>query len=357
MILVDQRKNFLFAPLNRVNFQVALAPMVGLSHSSFKKVLSLYVPQGAQLLWPTEMLNSRRLIYQDLNTHVMTKKNDFENIICPQILANDEKFISLSIQKLQDWGASAIDINMGCSVTQALKHNYGVSLMGDSSYASRIVEMAKKYAQVPVSVKLRSGFEGHTTDQLIQFIGALKNAGVDWVTLHPRYAEQKRRGLADWSQIKEVKMKLDLNIIGNGDIQTAQDIESKINQSGCDMVMVGRALAARPWLIWQWGYLNGWPPPVAQGLNSTPPMTPIEEGAEYLKTLQLLYQFLLEDETSVAMAVKKLIFYLRTTHVWLDFGHRLYSDITGVMPNQIEGIIKKYQEHYPLRMSQKTDLR
>ena len=116
-----------------------------------------YLPKGARPIWPTEMLNSRRLPSQKIGETPETKAGPEENLIVPQILGNEEKFISTSVKKLTDWGAYGIDINMGCPVQRALKHNYGVALMGDQDYAKRVVEMTVAASSRPVSVKLRSG--------------------------------------------------------------------------------------------------------------------------------------------------------------------------------------------------------
>lgn len=149
-----------------INFEYCMAPMVGLSHVSMRRVVADYLPQSLQTIWPSEMLNSRKVPIEILGKVPETKKRENENFWVPQILGNEEEPIRLSVQKLKDFGAHGIDINMGCPVKKALKHNYGVALMGDKDYAANVVRMAAEASELPVSVKLRAPDEGHSADFL-----------------------------------------------------------------------------------------------------------------------------------------------------------------------------------------------
>lgn len=307
------------------NFPLRLAPMVGLSHLALRRVIRSYMPLGAETLWPTEMLSSRKLPYEDLRKTPETLRGDEERGLVPQILGNNEKDISLSVQRLEkEWGAEGIDINMGCPVQKALKHNYGVSLMGDANYAAAVVRMTVKHTSLPVSVKLRAVDRDESSkEKLTDFVQGLQEAGATWICLHPRTASEKRRGQADWSQIAWLKKTVSCPVIGNGDIQTAEDVFAMLNETSCDAVMAGRALAARPWMMWQVGERLGFAPP--SGLEGRPsPRTPLEEGAEYGRSLLRLI-----DESEVIfsedLALRKIRFYLRVTHVWLTFGHSLMA--------------------------------
>ncbi|UXR65007.1 tRNA-dihydrouridine synthase family protein [Bdellovibrio bacteriovorus] len=140
----------------KVNFPLCLAPMVGLTHVALREVMREYLPSDAYTIWPTEMLNSRRVPGENLETTPETMRSPDENGLVPQILGNEEGPIAESVKRLIEWGAEAIDINMGCPVQKALKHNYGVALMGDPTYAAEVVRMTVKNSTVPVSVKLRA---------------------------------------------------------------------------------------------------------------------------------------------------------------------------------------------------------
>ncbi|MFN8848043.1 MAG: tRNA-dihydrouridine synthase family protein, partial [Bdellovibrionales bacterium] len=230
-----------------INYDLCLAPMVGLTHVALRRLVQSYMPKDAVVPWPTEMLNSRKLPNEKVGFTPETKRHESENFLMPQILGNQENYIHDSIQLLENWGARGIDINMGCPVEKALRHNYGVALMGDSSYAAAVVGMARRSTKLPVSVKLRAADSDVGFEYLYDFVMGLREAGADWICLHPRTAEQKRRGRADWSQIKELKKRVNFPIVGNGDVQTIDDVYRMKEQTGCDLVMSGRGLAARPW--------------------------------------------------------------------------------------------------------------
>jgi tRNA-dihydrouridine synthase len=340
--------------IQKTNFPLCLAPMVGLSHVALRRLLNDYMPKGAETVWPTEMLNSRRLPNEVLGATAETKKLENEKFLVPQILGNDEGFISKSVQKLEEWGAHGIDINMGCPVQKALKHNYGVALMGDSDYAAKVVEMTVRNTKLPVSVKLRAASEEQGQDYFFKFVKGLENAGAAWLTLHPRTGEQKRRGSADWSQIKALKESTALPIVGNGDVQTWQDVFRMKEETGCDMVMSGRALAARPWMMWQVGEKLGFDNPENQ--IGKAPQTSLEEGQEYGKAL-LRYIDYCGEYFPENLALRKIGFYIRTTHVWLDFGHAAYALSTTC--SDLATLRLKMRQFFeqPIEMKPYTELR
>lgn len=347
--------NFLKRPIlnGEVNFPVSLAPMVGLTHVALRRMVQKYLPEGAVTFWPTEMLSSWRLPREEMGATAETLKHEDERYLVPQILGNEEKPIAESVRKLVDWGARGIDINMGCPVNKALKHNYGVALMGDADYAAEVVRMTKKNSIVPVSVKLRAGLQ-NDEDFLLKFVKGLEDAGADWVTLHPRLGAMKRRGAADWRQIRLVRENVNVPVIGNGDVQCADDVFAMLETSNCDAVMVGRALAARPWLLWQVGERLGFAPP--KGFSGPAPATPEEEGAEAGKACHHFLD-LLEEHFSFEEGHKRFKFYLRMTGGWLEFGHHLFATSSKgkSYPEVREALIKFFSA--PQAMSLRTHLR
>lgn len=334
-----------------VNFPVCLAPMVGLSHIAFRRLAREYLPRDACTIWPTEMLNSRRVPGENLRKTPETMRSEEETHLVPQILGNEEKPIRESVSRLIEWGAVGIDINMGCPVKKALSHNYGVALMGDPSYAAEVVRMTVRNSTVPVSVKLRAA---DNIDRLFEFVEGIQAAGASWITLHPRTAAQKRRGHADWQQIREVRSRVSIPVIGNGDIQTADDAIAMLEETGCDLAMAGRALTARPWLLWQVGEKLGFDAPL--GRMGRAPATPEEEGAEYGRALKRLLEFHREYfEESLGM--RKFRFFVRTGSPWLAFGHDLYARTTKAktyteLTEQLETFFSREQT-----MSARTELR
>lgn len=359
MSLMELQKNKrgLHRPIlkGKVNFPLCLAPMVGLTHVALRESMREYLPENAFTIWPTEMLNSRRIPGENLERTPETLRGPTETGLVPQILGNEEDDIAASVKRLIEWGAEGIDINMGCPVQKALKHNYGVALMGDPDYAAEVVRMTVKNSSVPVSVKLRAVGSTKEFNELLSFVNGLRTSGASWVCLHPRTAAQKRRGWADWEQIKQLHKAVDFPVIGNGDVQTADDALMMLHETGCDMAMAGRGLAARPWMLWQLGEDLGYGPPLGKE-NQKAPRSAREEGAEYgrflLKFIDKCQTYFHED-----LAIRKIRFYVRTTSVWLDFGNAL----TGVCAKakNLEELKVGVQRFFeaPVEMCARTELR
>ncbi len=338
-----------------INFPFCLGPMVGLSHFAMREVVRSYLPEGAVTLWPSEMLSSRRLPDEKLNQNLEVTVNKDESFWHPQVLGNEEKFLVPTISKLEDWGAQGIDINMGCPVKKVLRHNWGVALMGDPDYAARVVEIVKNNTNLPVSVKLRSGLKGADNQSLLSFLNHLKNAGVDWVTIHPRNAAQKRRGSADWTQFNFIKENVDIPLIGNGDVQTSEDALNMYTQFNVDMVMIGRALTARPWMLWQIGHSLGLKPPI--GKQGEPPLSGEEEGAEFGKVLKQMINLMMERNIIEFIGVKKIQFYIRTSMPWLFYGHALFSHSSKAKSYiDLLDIVEAFFSR-PQKMMKKTNLK
>lgn len=326
--------------------------MVGLSHVAMRSLVRRYLPREAKTIWPTEMLSSWRLGREELGKTHETLKTEGE-ILVPQILGNEEEPIRISVNKLRDWGAVGVDINMGCPVNKALRHNYGVALMGDSDYAAEVVAMTVRHAQIPVSVKLRAGLQGDSAF-LEKFVLGLEKAGASWVTLHPRVGHMKRRGAADWKQIAFLRERVEIPVVGNGDVQCEEDVFAMGEQTGCDAVMIGRALVARPWLLWQVGERLGYAPPA--GFAGKAPHTPEEEGREYGRSALFLIQEL-ERYFDFPDGHKRFNFYLRMTIGWLQFGQHLFSESTR--SKSYEELRTRVQHFFscPQEMVKRTQLR
>jgi tRNA-dihydrouridine synthase B len=336
-----------------VNFPVALAPMVGLSHVALRLLVRRYLPANAKTYWPTEMLSSWRLEKEELGSTPETFRRADEDNLCPQILGNEERPIRIAVERLVDWGARAVDINMGCPVRKALKHNYGVALMGDADYAAEVVNMTVRNTSLPVSVKLRAGMQ-NDREYLLKFTQGLARAGAAWVTLHPRVAADKRRGRADWDQIHFLQKELPIPVIGNGDVQTADDVFSMLETTECSGVMVGRALTARPWLLWQVGKKMGFENPA--GFDGEPPSTPFEEGAAYGQALHFFIESL-REYFNEEDAMKRLKFHVRVSMVWLEFGQTLWAGIAKCKTLDQAILANGQFFSVPQRMTGKTQLR
>jgi tRNA-dihydrouridine synthase len=351
-MIIKQEYKSDFHRLN--NYPIILAPMVGLSHVAMRKSLHKFLPLDAKIIWPTEMLSSRRLPRQDVGQTPETKKWEKDDGLCPQILGNNEEYIRDSISKLVEWDAKAIDINMGCPVRKALRHNYGVSLMGDIDYASEVVSMAKRHSPIPISVKIRAGHQ-RDLKYLLNFTNSLIESGASWLCLHPRLASEQRKGKADWSQIKLLKDELNIPIIGNGDIQEVDDIKRMLESTNCDSVMIGRALCAKPWLLCSMANEAGFS--LTDEQMELIPKTPREKAiiyGEYLKDfVNNCFEFFEADH-----ALKRIRFFVKVGSPWLNFGHRLSKSIQKFdNQNEILSFLDSFFSNSSLTQTNRTQLR
>lgn len=336
----------------RVDFPCFLAPMVGLSHTALRQTVSAYLPKGRASLLFTEMLSSRRLPTERIGDRPETAFVDHETIV-PQLLANEERFIEASLHKLERMRPAAIDINMGCPVSQALKHNWGVALMGDPAYAEQVVRLTVKHSPWPVSVKLRTGLFDDP-EYLVDFARMLEAAGAAWLTIHPRIAAQGRRGTPRWEYIARVRDAVRVPVVGNGDVQTAADALTLLRETGCDGVMIGRASVARPWIHWQIAEALGLPPPVGRD-GDVAPADGFAEGAEYARALGNFID-VCERTFTTEDAIKRLKFFVHWGGRWLDFGHELWRRMTNVRGLDEARVVTADFFAVPQRMSARTTL-
>ena len=169
--------------------------------------------------------------------------------VAVQLYGNDPYIVAESAKIVVDHGADIVDINMGCWVPKIAKKGGGVALLRDVDIATAVVEAVVKAVDVPVTVKVRSGFEDGIVTA-IPFAKAAEAVGAKAVAVHARFAKQGHSGDADWDVIRDVKqVTSEMPIIGNGDIHSGADALRMLEQTGCDAVMIGRGALGRPWIF------------------------------------------------------------------------------------------------------------
>ena len=243
-----------------VNPPVVLAPMAGITNQAFRRLCREY---GAGL-YVSEMVTSRALIERSPETIRMVTPDPDEKIRSVQLYGVDPEVMAKAVEMLiRENRADHIDLNMGCPVPKVTKKGGGAALPWKQDLFKSILESAVNTANkvtselgvkpVPVTVKMRMGIDDdHLT--YLEAGRAAANAGVAWVGLHARTAEQMYSGKARWDAIKNLVEELkDLNVpvLGNGDIWSAQDALDMVKQTGCAGVVVGRGCLGRPWLFGQ----------------------------------------------------------------------------------------------------------
>ncbi len=235
--------------------QVVLAPMAGISNSPFRRICK---EMGCGLIY-AEMVSDKAIMYGNKKTIDMLYMTDFERPISQQIFGTDvSSFVIAAKYICSNMHPDIIDINMGCPVPKvALRAQAGSALLKSPSKIYDIVKAVVDAVDVPVTVKIRSGWDSNHINA-VEVAKVIEKAGASAICVHSRTRSQGYRGEADWSIIKAVKDNVNIPVIGNGDIKTPEDAKRMLDETGCDAIMIGRGVLGNPWLIEQTvAYLNG----------------------------------------------------------------------------------------------------
>ncbi len=226
--------------------QVFVAPMAGVTDLAYRTILH---EMGAGMLY-TEMVSAKALYYGDHKTKSLMQMKEQMQPVGIQIFGSEPAVMAYGAQCAEQTGCSLVDINMGCPVPKVTGNGDGSALMKAPVLAGKIVEAVKRAVSVPVTAKIRSGWDAWHINAP-EMARILQESGVDAVTVHGRTKEQMYRGKVDWQVIAKVKQAVHIPVIGNGDIMQAQNAASMIEQTGCDGIMLARGVMGNPWLVRQ----------------------------------------------------------------------------------------------------------
>jgi len=225
---------------------VLLAPMAGVTDYSFR---ILCKEQGAGIVY-SEFVSAHGIIRKNEKTLDMIKFTDEERPIGIQIFGDEPEVMGNAARFVADqFKPDIIDINYGCPVPKITKRGAGSAALKDLCLMGEITSaVVESVPQVPVTVKMRAGWDSQSI--VVETAGnQLEKAGVKAITLHPRTTKQHFTGKSDWSLIKTLKQAVSIPVIGNGDIDTADDVKRMFENTGCDAVMIGRAALGNPWIF------------------------------------------------------------------------------------------------------------
>ncbi len=223
-----------------------MAPLAGITDLPFR----LIARQAGCGLVCSEMISANGLIHQSFKTLRMLGSDPEEKPLSVQIFGADPAVMAEAALIVVDSGADILDINFGCSVRKVVKTGSGAALMRTPDRAEAVLTAVRKTVVIPLTIKIRSGWD-RSGDQAMEIARIAETCGMDAITVHPRTATQGFRGQADWSLIKRVKEAVTIPVVGNGDIQNAQDALRMFAQCGCDGIMIGRAAIGNPWIFEQ----------------------------------------------------------------------------------------------------------
>lgn len=229
-----------------INGKVVVAPMAGVSNMTFRRICK---SMGASLV-VAEMVSDKAINFGNEKTFSLLKMNEDERPISQQIFGSDvNEFVMAAKIVEREMKPDIIDINMGCPVPKvALKNQAGSALLKNPEKVGEIIREVVANVNVPVSVKIRSGWDSKSINA-VEIAKIAEASGASAITIHARTRAQGYSGHADWNIIKEVVENVNIPVIGNGDVLSCFDAKRMLDETGCAAVMIGRGLLGNPWLV------------------------------------------------------------------------------------------------------------
>ena len=297
----------------RIDQPVLLAPMTGVTDLPFRRIVRRY-GSGLNV---TEMIASQAMIRETRQSLQKAAWDPVEEPVSMQLAGCTPHEMAEAAKLNADRGAAIIDINMGCPVKKIVNGDAGSALMRDLPLAASLIEATVKAVKVPVTVKMRMGWD-HASLNAPELARIAQDLGAQMVTVHGRTRNQMYKGTADWAFVRRVKDAVSIPVIVNGDICSIADAEAALSQSGADGVMIGRGSYGRPWLL---GQVMQW-----FGHGREVPDPSLDE--QYALIVEQ-YEAMLSHygtETGVNLARKHIGWYTRGLHGSAEFRNRVNQE-------------------------------
>ena len=221
-----------------------LAPMAGVTDLPFRKLCK---EQGAGLIC-MEMVSAKAISFHNKNTEALMEIDKCENPVSMQLFGSEPELMARVAAEIEERPFDILDINMGCPVPKVVNNGEGSALLKNPELIVKIVKSVSSAIKKPLTVKVRIGFENAPVD-IVDIAKRVEDAGAAAIAVHGRTRQQYYSGTADWDAIRRVKEAVSIPVIGNGDVDSPEKAEALIKETGCDGVMIGRAVRGNPWLF------------------------------------------------------------------------------------------------------------
>lgn len=221
-----------------------LAPMAGVTDLPFR---TLCKEQGAGLIC-MEMVSAKAISFHNKNTEALMEVDPSEHPVSLQLFGSEPELMAEVAKSIEERPFDILDINMGCPVPKVVNNGEGSALLKKPDLIVEIVKKVSSAIKKPLTVKVRIGFENEPVD-IVEIAKRVEDAGAAAIAVHGRTRQQYYSGVADWDAIRRVKEAVSIPVIGNGDVDSPQKAEALIKETGCDAVMIGRAVRGNPWIF------------------------------------------------------------------------------------------------------------
>ena len=312
--------------MHKLPGKLFLAPMAETSTPALRHVIKEFYPDTVLF---SEMLSAGAIAARAPNNEPLIEKHDFDKPFIYQIVGANPAVMADACEVLAEKGCYAIDINMGCPNHDIVKKGHGAKLLTDPPKARDVVRACRRATATKLSVKMRSGYDDNDERHFVDFISMLESEGIDFITIHPRFARLGFRRTADWRMIELSKKHVSIPIIGNGDIDSPESAVNRLRETGCDGIMIGREAVRSPWIFKLTGDLLG-------GISKS---IEIDMRTLFIKVLTLIKEYL-PERLHKSRGHRFSAYFANNAR----YGHDLFTKIRN--ESSIEGMQRVVADYY-----------